>query len=60
MTTLSLDFRVDALEDSVGNSSVVELETRVETLDETTADHETRISAAEVDVSGKIVDTKKT
>ena len=35
-----------------GNSSVAELEVRVETLEGTAADHETRISAVEVDVSG--------
>ena len=36
-----------------GNSSVAELEVRVETLEGTAADHETRISAVEVDVNGK-------
>ena len=55
MTTISLDFRVKALEDSVGNNSVVELEGRVETLEETTTDHETRISATEVDISGNVI-----
>ena len=35
-----------------GNSSVAELEVRVETLEEATADHETRISATESDVIG--------
>ena len=52
----SLDFRVTALEEnggSGGNSSVAELEVRVETLEGTTADHETRISASEVDINGK-------
>ena len=51
-----LDFRVTVLEENGGvdgNSSVAELEVRVETLEETAADHETRISAAEVDVNGK-------
>ena len=55
-TTLALDFRVTALEEnggSDGNSSVAELEVRVETLEGTTADHETRISAAEIDINGK-------
>ena len=55
-TTLALDFRVTALEENGGgdgNSSVAELEVRVETLEETAADHETRISAVEVDVSGR-------
>ena len=35
-----------------GNSSVAELEVRVEILEGTAADHETRISAAEVDIEG--------
>ena len=34
------------------NSSVAELEVRVETLEGTAADHETRISAAEADING--------
>ena len=37
---------------SDGNSSVAELEGRVETLEETAADHEIRISAVEVDTNG--------
>ena len=37
-----------------GNSSVAELEARVEILEGTTADHETRISITEADVEGKI------
>ena len=37
----------------MGNSSVAELEVRVETLEGTAADHETRISAAESDINGK-------
>ena len=55
-TTLALDFRVTALEENGwgdGNSSVAELEVRVETLEGTAADHETRISAAETDINGK-------
>ena len=39
--------------DGDGNSSVAELEVRVETLEGTVADHETRISAVEADVNGK-------
>ena len=35
-----------------GNSSVAELEVRVETLEGTAADHESRISAVEVDTNG--------
>ena len=46
---------METLGDSVGNISVVELEVRVETLEETTADHETRISATEVDISGNAI-----
>ena len=54
-TTLVLDFRVSALEENGGddgNSSVVELEMRVETLEGIAADHETRISITETDVAG--------
>ena len=52
---MALDFRVTALEEnggSDGNSSVAELEVRVETLEGTAADREARISAAEADVNG--------
>ena len=35
-----------------GNSSVAELEVRVETLEGTAADHENRISATEADING--------
>ena len=55
-TTIALDSRVTALEEnggSDGNSSVAELEVRVESLEGTAADHETRISDIEVDVNGK-------
>ena len=38
-----------------GNSSVVELEERVETLEETAVDHEIRISDIESDVTGNII-----
>ena len=51
-----LDFRVTTLEEnggSDGNSSVAELEVRVETLEVTTADHETRLTTAETDIEGK-------
>ena len=56
-TTLALDFRVTVLEENGGgdgNSSVAELEVRVETLEGTADDHETRISAAEIDINGKL------
>ena len=55
-TTLALDFRVTALEENGGNdgnSSVAELEVRVETLEGTAEDHETRISVMETHVNGK-------
>ena len=55
-TTLALDLRVTVLEENGGddgNSSVAELEMRVETLEGTAADHETRISATESDVTGR-------
>ena len=55
---VSLDFRVTVLEENGGgdgNSSVAELEVRVEALEGTAADHETRISTAETDISGKWV-----
>ena len=54
-TTITLDFRVTILEEnggSDGNSSVADLEVRVETLEGTTEDHETRISAFELDIDG--------
>ena len=54
---MALDFRVTVLEETGGgdgNSSVAELEVRVETLEETVADHETRISATETDVTGNL------
>ena len=55
-TPVVLDFRVTVLEENGGgdgNSSVAELEVRVETLEGTAADHETRLSAAESDINGK-------
>ena len=53
--TLALDFRVTVLEENGGddgNSSVAELEVRVETLEGTATDHETRISSAETNIEG--------
>ena len=41
-----------------GNSSVAELEVRVETLEETADDHETRISTAEGNIEGKVFPNK--
>ena len=57
-TAATLDFRVTALEENGGgggNSSVAELEVRVETLEGTAADHETRISTLESDVTGTFI-----
>ena len=54
-TTQFLDFRVRVLEENGGddgNSSVAELEVRVEALEGTTADHETRLTTAETDIEG--------
>ena len=56
LSNLDLDTRVVDLEEnggSDGNSSVAELEVRVETLEGTAADHETRISGVETDINGK-------
>ena len=55
-TTLALDFRVTVLEENGGddgNSSVAELEVRVETLEGTAADQEIRITVAEENIQGK-------
>ena len=38
-----------------GNSSVAELEVRVEALEGTAADHEIRISAVELSIDGKVL-----
>ena len=46
---MSLDSRISTLEESIGNSSVGELEVRMETLEGTTTNHETRLSALETD-----------
>ena len=54
-TTLQLDFRVTILEENGGdggNISVAELEVRVEILEGTTADHETRLKANEENLQG--------
>ena len=54
---VSLDFRVTVLEENGGgdgNSSVADLEVRVETLEGTVDDHETRISTSESDVDGNV------
>ena len=54
---MALDFRVTVLEQNGGNdgnSSVAELEVRVETLEGTAADHDTRISSTEADLNGRV------
>ena len=53
-TAQVLDFRVTVIEEN-GNQTISELEVRVETLEGTTADHETRLTAAESEVEGKIL-----
>ena len=54
-TAAQLDFRVTTLEENgggSGNSSVDELEVRVETLEVTVSDQETRLSLAESEIEG--------
>ena len=50
--TLALDFRLTAVENGL-NSSVAELGARVAVLEGTAADHETRISTTENNISGR-------
>ena len=50
-TAVDLDSRVTVIEEN-GNQTISELDFRVETLEETSADHETRISTAELDING--------
>ena len=52
-TTIDLDSRVTVIEQN-GNQTITELEVRLETLEGTAAEHETRLMAAETDVEGKI------
>ena len=55
-TTIQLDSRVSVLEENGwgdGNSSISELEERVQTLEGITVDQETRIVAAEENIQGK-------
>ena len=57
---MALDFRVTVLEENGGdggNSSIAELEVRVEALEGTAADHETRISTSEIDLNGEIIES---
>ena len=54
-TTLELESRVTVLEEDGGdggNSSVAELEVRVETLEGTAIEHETRLTSAEAEIEG--------
>ena len=48
---MDLDSRVTVIEEN-GNQTISELDFRVETLEETSADHETRISNVESEVTG--------
>ena len=53
-----MDSRVAVLEESEGNgdnSSIAELEQRVDTLEGTAADHETRISVTETNITGTAI-----
>ena len=57
-----MDTRVIDLEENGGDdgkSSIAELEVRVETLEGTAADHETRISSAETDIEGLLKNMKE-
>ena len=52
VTTLALEYRVMTLEE-IGNQTISELEVRVEALEGTAADHETRISITESGLTGR-------
>ena len=59
---MALDFRVTVLEENGGdggNSSVAELEVRVEALEVTATDHETRISATETEINGETTESDR-
>ena len=43
-TTVLLDLRVTTLEENIGNNSVADLEMRLDAIEGTATDHETRIS----------------
>ena len=49
---MDLDSRVTVIEEN-GNLTISVLERRVDTLEETATDHETRISTTESDINGK-------
>ena len=49
---MDLDSRITVIEEN-GNQTITQLEARVETLEGTAADHETRISATESDMTGR-------
>ena len=61
-TATQLDFRVTTLEENggSGNSSVAELEVRVETLEDTVSNHETRLTAGESQLEGMFSHRYKT
>ena len=50
--TIELDTRVTDLEEGAGNNSIAELEVRVETLELTTTDHNSRLITLEGNVVG--------
>ena len=49
---MDLDSRVTVIEEN-GNQTISELEVKVETLEGTATDHETRLTAAEEHIQGK-------
>ena len=51
---LKLGLRVTDVEEQLGNSSVPEIEMRVDSLEDTTADHATRITSAEENIQGTV------
>ena len=53
IASAQLDSRVTIIEED-GNQTLAELDVRVETLESTATDHETRITAAEANIQGKI------
>ena len=61
-TATELDFRVTTLEENggSGNSSIDELEVRVDTLEDTVANHETRLTAGESQLEGMFSHQHKT
>ena len=58
--TVALDFRVTTLEENTGdggNSSIAELEVRVEVLEETSTNQESRLTTAEENIQGDTIES---